>query len=403
MPHHAHHRLALTILLAALTLSGSLLAPPRARAAEACFAETGFCVRGRFLDYWQANGGLARNGFPLTDERQELLEDGNAYTVQYFERVRLELHPENPAPYDVLLGQFGRRYLSQRIIEGRTGPQFPFPKNLPPEATRPAAARPGQVYFPQTGHNLGGRFLTYWQANGDLAQFGYPLTEEAEETLEDGQTYTVQYFERARFELHPENADPQYQVLLGQFGRRIALQVEQLADNAAFFALYTVNPAVREGLGVPSSPAVRQTVSVQEFERGRLIGIRTPYERHLFALCGDQQAGRVLGTWPTYYVVDRWTPDQPVGGGPGPRLGRYEPREGFGLLWRENAAVRDCLGYAIAPHETASTVAVKYFYAGALLADPAADGFYALFSGTYANGDFALDAGHYQRFPAPAR
>jgi hypothetical protein len=31
----------------------------------------------------------------------------------------------------------------------------------------------------------------------------------------------VQYFERARFEYHPENADPQDQVLLGQFGRRI--------------------------------------------------------------------------------------------------------------------------------------------------------------------------------------
>jgi hypothetical protein len=28
----------------------------------------------------------------------------------------------------------------------------------------------------------------------------------------------VQYFERARFELHPENAGTQYEVLLGQLG-----------------------------------------------------------------------------------------------------------------------------------------------------------------------------------------
>ncbi len=61
-------------------------------------------------------------------------------------------------------------------------------------------------------------------ANGDLAQFGYPLTEEITERLEDGNDYRVQYFERARFEHHPENPDPQYQVLLGQFGRHILNQ-----------------------------------------------------------------------------------------------------------------------------------------------------------------------------------
>jgi len=29
--------------------------------------------------------------------------------VQYFERARFEYHPENAAPYDILLGQFGRQ------------------------------------------------------------------------------------------------------------------------------------------------------------------------------------------------------------------------------------------------------------------------------------------------------
>jgi hypothetical protein len=40
------------------------------------------------------------------------LEDGNVYTVQYFERARFEYHPENAPPYDVLLGQFGRQILA---------------------------------------------------------------------------------------------------------------------------------------------------------------------------------------------------------------------------------------------------------------------------------------------------
>src|SRR5436305_10675240 len=108
------HRFVRLLALATVLVAGVLTQVPRARAAEACFAETGHCVRGGFLAYWLAHGGLAINGFPLSDERQELLEDGKLYTVQYFERVRMEHHPENPPPYDVLLGQFGRRIFLER-------------------------------------------------------------------------------------------------------------------------------------------------------------------------------------------------------------------------------------------------------------------------------------------------
>jgi hypothetical protein len=45
-----------------------------ARQDERCFlAETGFCVRGRFLAYWQAHGELAVNGYPLSAEINEIL------------------------------------------------------------------------------------------------------------------------------------------------------------------------------------------------------------------------------------------------------------------------------------------------------------------------------------------
>ena len=81
------------------------------------------------------------------------------------------------------------------------------------------AAPPKVVYFPQTGHNVGAPFLDYWRQNGGLAVYGYPLTEAIQEkSLTDGKTYTVQYFERARLEYHPENRPP-YDVLLGQLGR----------------------------------------------------------------------------------------------------------------------------------------------------------------------------------------
>ncbi len=58
-------------------------------------------------------GGLAQFGFPLSEAFAERLEDWRDHIVQYFERGRLEDHPENAAPDDVLLGQFGRVILTQ--------------------------------------------------------------------------------------------------------------------------------------------------------------------------------------------------------------------------------------------------------------------------------------------------
>jgi hypothetical protein len=72
--------------------------------------------------------------------------------------------------------------------------------------------------FPETKQAVCGKFLTYWQTHGGLAQQGFPISGEfAEKSDLDGKTYTVQYFERAVFELHPENQPP-YDVLLSQLG-----------------------------------------------------------------------------------------------------------------------------------------------------------------------------------------
>ena len=72
------------------------------------FAETGQALCGKFLDYWNTHGALPQQGFPISDQFAEVSDlNGKAYTVQYFERVVLEYHPENPAPYDVLLSQLG--------------------------------------------------------------------------------------------------------------------------------------------------------------------------------------------------------------------------------------------------------------------------------------------------------
>jgi hypothetical protein len=195
------HRIFTILFITLFVVGATHFTTGRVAAADQqCFPQTGKCLQGRFLDYWLAHGGLAINGYPITNEQTEKLEDGKDYLVQWFERVRMEYHPESANPqYQVLLGQFGR------ILH---------------PADPPVAAQPGQRFFMETGHNVPADFAAYWDANGGLAQFGYPLSEIIKETLEDGKTYDVQYFERARFERHPENQPP-YNVLLGQFGRKI--------------------------------------------------------------------------------------------------------------------------------------------------------------------------------------
>jgi hypothetical protein len=222
------HRLrtTTTTILMSLFLIGILtltLLPTTAQAQETrYFPQTGHAVGGRFLDYWQQNGGLDVFGYPLTDE---FTEEGR--TVQYFERARFEYVPANAPPYDVLLGRLGATVLEQQGINWREMPTSPDP-----------AA--GCLWFGQTDHNVcnqlenqGVGFLNYWRSNGlefdgqpgsshkeSLALFGLPLTEPYEYEVE-GQPVQVQWFERARFEWHPNNPAG-FRVLLGRLGARLA-------------------------------------------------------------------------------------------------------------------------------------------------------------------------------------
>ncbi|MGN6812147.1 MAG: hypothetical protein ACTHMP_14860, partial [Thermomicrobiales bacterium] len=328
----------------------------------------------RFLDYWQNHGGLAINGYPISDEHVETLEGDHAYTVQYFERVRMEYHPENQPPYDVLLGQFGRRVLSTAYA----GDYREYQK-----AVAPAAPIPGQAYFSVTGHNVDSRFFDYWQQHGGLAQFGYPITEQRSDWLEDGpqhgQQYVTQYFERARFEYHPENQPP-YDVLLGQFGRQIMAENALLTGD--FQQLYFSNEQVRERLGAPSEPAAQGPGATQEFEHGRMVWRGD--KRWIYVLQGDPGSGSLVE--PTQYqacYVDTWQTGDPEGGGPAPTPGLFYPKRGFGKIWREMQPwnLQSLLGYALTPDETGYTITVQAFGGGFMLTSDTSAGhfFYVVY------------------------
>ncbi len=184
--------------------------PPTAQGGQ-FFPATGHTLRGSFKSFWEGNGGLPRFGYPLTEE---IIEpdggNGRPRVVQYFERARFEFFPENAGtPYEVQLGLIGISILSRFGIDWQAQPKV---GGAPPEC----------AYFAETGHSLCPPFRTRWEELGGLPLLGQPITEPFQATRQDtGQTYTVQYFERARFEFHPENAGTPYEVELGLLGREL--------------------------------------------------------------------------------------------------------------------------------------------------------------------------------------
>jgi hypothetical protein len=189
---------------------------PDSQASET-FLETGFSLNGMLLGFWNNNGGLSIFGFPIDSEREN-----NGLVFQWFERNRLELHPENAAPYNILLGRLGSEALANQGIDWTTLPKVSY-------------APAGCLYFPETEHSLCGNFLTYWQNNGltfegtsgntfaqSLALFGLPLSQPRMETNSSGDRVITQWFERARFEYHPDKPS-EYRVLLGRLGAELTM------------------------------------------------------------------------------------------------------------------------------------------------------------------------------------
>jgi hypothetical protein len=295
-------------VLAVLMVATPMLAPGAASAQgdSRTFPETGKTVRATFLKYWTDHGGLAQQGYPISEEMQETsATDGKTYTVQYFERAVFELHPEFAGTTnEVLLSLLGVFLYKQKYtaIDGAPGQT---PNN---EA--------GSVAFPETGKRVGGKFLAYWQTHGGLAQQGLPISDEFTEVSDlDNKPYRVQYFERAVFEIHPEFAGTTNEVLLSQLGTFRYRQL-YLAPPTPTVGLPTATPvaAVPTPTTAPPAPttppappdpcadippSVNQTVTPRCGERGTTFAFSG----------GGFQPGELVGVYAT-------RPDGSVNGAP---------------------------------------------------------------------------------------
>lgn len=173
------------------------------------FPATGHSLSGVFRTFWETRGGLRRFGYPLTEELVEPEPgSGRPRTVQYFERARFEHFPElSGTPYEVQLTRLGEAALHRQGLDWRA---LPYEPTENPDCQR----------FPETGRRLCPPFLNSWEQAGGLDLVGLPLTE-AFPSIDPatGKTLTVQYFERARIEYHPEQAGSPAEIQFGLLGR----------------------------------------------------------------------------------------------------------------------------------------------------------------------------------------
>lgn len=193
---HSLRRGPLWLLVVAL--SGLLITAARPAQNLRCFdADDPYqiCINDRFLRFWETNGGLGVFGEPVTEAGIQTTPDGT-YTVQYFDKVRLELHPENAAPYDVLIGRLGAERMRETIHANEQG------QGSPPEL--------GCRYFARTGKAVCGPFLQFWRTHGlhfdadpttsdveSLGLIGLPLSTSVIRVNEAGIVEETQWFERA--------------------------------------------------------------------------------------------------------------------------------------------------------------------------------------------------------------
>jgi hypothetical protein len=159
------HKIALiwvaaSLVLAACGSSSTLTTPESAE---------GYPVAPAFLEFYEGHDGLTVLGAAISPELVE-----NGVQVQYFEKGRLEYHPQLPEGNQVILGNLGETLYGASPC-------------VPPESVAS-----GALYFSATCHSVSPEFRAYFLKRGGVPFFGYPLSEMY---IQDDRF--VQIFERA--------------------------------------------------------------------------------------------------------------------------------------------------------------------------------------------------------------
>ncbi|HEU0115347.1 MAG TPA: L,D-transpeptidase family protein [Thermomicrobiales bacterium] len=151
------------------------------------FAEAGHNLEEPFLSRWQAAGGEAIFGPPLSEERYAT---GAGGVLQTFRGMTLLYDPSQQAPLDV---------------RGRPFDKTQWRDLAPIAALRGVAgcdgSDPSCQSFADVGHTLSGDFAAFWNAHGGQPMLGMPVSEPFADPNDAG--VTAQLFEAAMLESRP--------------------------------------------------------------------------------------------------------------------------------------------------------------------------------------------------------
>ena len=228
---NAIRRFAIFLFLAIILLATWNPVSAQSSGGTQYFPETGHNVKGDFLRFFKsASDPVLLFGYPITEQMTS--KDGK--TVQYFQRARLELHPESPAKQRVqmtALGQVMYRRGSQQL-----------------NIDNPAAC---QTF--SSGYRVCFAFLDFYQANGGAAQFGNPIS-----PFEFQDNLIVQYFEKARFEWRADRPEGQ-RVVISDLGR---IYFDQLAEDQVFLRpIQPVNATIDNILSLQARAFVQKAIT----------------------------------------------------------------------------------------------------------------------------------------------
>ena len=141
------------------------------------YPETGHTLEARFITYFDAHGGVAMLGYPITES---FTLPASGKLLQYFENGRLEL-----ASGDVVQTRLGA------LLAGEQGPTATVePGEAEPPGCKSVAPSPYHVCH---------AFLDFYESHGGAAMLGLPVSEFRIE----GERI-VQYFEYVRLDWYPE-------------------------------------------------------------------------------------------------------------------------------------------------------------------------------------------------------
>ncbi len=154
---------------------------------------TGHTIDGLFLDVWRAWKGATLLGNPITEEISE-----NGRIVQYFELARLEYWPDGDHEGNAVhLGDIGFELLALQLqdleADGHAKDSPLAFATAPVDPRTLVGVATDRRFIETTAHTVRLGFRDIWEATGEIAYLGNPLTEEYRSS---GKVF--QFFERGQ-------------------------------------------------------------------------------------------------------------------------------------------------------------------------------------------------------------